>query len=1329
MATRDPGYIHNEQYARLTSLNGNILKVRRNDNINVFEHIKGLVDNEYKYQILPDSTGPHFARILKVLKGPDTVGHGPTKTMNLREEQKKMQELMLSEALFDEKLRGAEQNPVRVLAKVYDIDLDLDFKLPPPHDKLLESLHGEFWAIGNNSSFNSIQEGQLVVVSLPNKESRTSSLTGGPAGLLLGVADETVVSRMVSVVELAGLKIDKDCKPPVYNDAGVKKAVVDTYSESRLLSPSFKYIKSINKTGIYGGGSSQTKSHFTSILKNSVLPSAKLLIGGPALDGENAFIWVGHLKNNGYLDLLDRPISPGRETIIYASKMLDITQPIEIKYYLHDKAGFGSAWAAGPNTLPTNVINDVGDFKTKIAPAIKDLIKLKRNVVLVIPEMLYSLGYGTKSGDVARLKAIAQGDAVLTQGRPGPEATIRTKISFSTPKIRSELSKYLNSIPVKTNENLLQVSRLQQRELSTFDGSLTAGNFAGMHQEVLDVLQNYLGITYDSVNFVSVIADGLAAVTLAALSKNTPQSATHTKARQDFLSLPIDRFDFISRGVDKSRYFFLDHFAPIQFFQDNLRQRSLNNPLKNIEFNYITTEEEANSSEGAARSFFTHGNEVNNQFNMSVSGDVFNAAVRPPNQAAGEKKLTKQINNLTINLHIVRKKVSNKKEDYAVGHAMAYETGTEPKRSVSSYSQVSTSPMPNHAAAVSSRTGPSATAEMLVEQEELFNKIEYFSGAIATMAGDVSNLCKDEKYKRYCKKDLLYFGQDGEFIKEHKDWWNNLKRLITIDRLINYEIFLQNQTRTQQAALQELSVKETELGLAKSDVDKTFANSIAIVGIPNLSYKETWKKLTTYFNPDIFQNKNNAIAMFYGTINQPPGQNESVLSNGLIIKMAELDALELELAKAKQRVEQLKALGAPSAPSDCEEVPSRIAESPYQVPGVDATSTAPVTLCNGKKFKEPFSTAEEIIEHIPYAPKKTDFTFNSVKTTTYLGEITANVSTTQTKIKDAIPAGSLYQFEAAKFWHQVRGRNNATRKIKGDVLVWSCLAPRLEKAWAKACRDSGYYPFSLASGLVGSYEKGGIVGYDSGISPAAYGLAINIDPFLSIDTNIPGEASTSVWTGAMTPGIGGHPKISKKLFDMGVFNEDYFKFPIYNWDLNRGGFDARAQLQVEQILKEVPSRYNIPSVQKVLNRSSGSPIVPIGGYPLSNPTRWMISFCEASGMKWGNSFFLLRRFVRGEWRLARGSNAWTPKERSQLDKIYGIKDIVDKVNSISWPSDLYPSVDNHSYLQFWNPSSPPVNAISWSQLEQESLQTKVKILNSETDIFVAGSNSSAGGVA
>ena len=79
---------------------------------------------------------------------------------------------------------------------------------------------------------------------------------------------------------------------------------------------------------------------------------------------------------------------------------------------------------------------------------------------------------------------------------------------------------------------------------------------------------------------------------------------------------------------------------------------------------------------------------------------------------------------------------------------MAYETGTEPKRSVSSYSQVSTSPMPNHAAAVSSRTGPSATAEMLVEQEELFNKIEYFSGAIATMAGDVSNLCKDEKYKR-----------------------------------------------------------------------------------------------------------------------------------------------------------------------------------------------------------------------------------------------------------------------------------------------------------------------------------------------------------------------------------------------------------------------------------------------------------------------------------------------------------------------------------------------------------------------------------------------------
>ena len=51
------------------------------------------------------------------------------------------------------------------------------------------------------------------------------------------------------------------------------------------------------------------------------------------------------------------------------------------------------------------------------------------------------------------------------------------------------------------------------------------------------------------------------------------------------------------------------------------------------------------------------------------------------------------------------------------------------------------------------------------------------------MVGDVSNICKIDEYKRYCKRDLLYFGKDGEFMRDMSEWWTNLKRLKIIDHL------------------------------------------------------------------------------------------------------------------------------------------------------------------------------------------------------------------------------------------------------------------------------------------------------------------------------------------------------------------------------------------------------------------------------------------------------------------------------------------------------------------------------------------------------------------
>ena len=1319
--TNTPKYkpsLQSEQFSRLTSLHGNILRARKNPGVDVFEHLRGVIDNEYNYQMLPDSSGPHPARILRILKGPNTVGYGETKCLNLRGKQRLQQELMLSDAVYEEKLRSASENPIRVIAKVYDTDLDLDFQLPKPWDKLLDSLHGEFWAIGDTESFNGLQVGQLVLVSLPNKESRTASLTGNPAGLLLGPFHENVIARMQTVMELAGAKIDKECPPPEYSDAADKKVVVSTFSSANLPSPSFKHIKSTNKTGIYGDGTAQTKSHFVNILKNHPLQSAVEVAGGPSPDGENAFIWVGHLKNNGFLDLLDRPITPGRETIIYASKMLDASQPVEIKYYLHDIGGFGNSWSSGPNTPVGVDVSSNNDFKNKIAPAIKDLIKNKRNVILVIPEMFYSLGFGTKNGDADRVSNMAQGSAQLTPsaGSTTIKPSIRTKIDFTAPSMRAEITNYLNSIPSKTNENLLQVTRLQQRELSTFDGSVTGGDFAAMHEEVLQVIQNYLGITYEGVEYVSVIADGLAAVTLAGLSKISPQRRTQNEARKSFLSMPIDRFDFISRGVDKAKFFHFQHFPPIEFFQNDLQRRIQNNPSRRVEFNYIVAFEDFAAS--AATSFFAHGSEVNTQFNMAADPNQIAQAATLPESPAGQIKVTKTINNLTVNLHIAGNETA---ADAAVGYAMVYKTGEEPMRRIESYSSVTTSDMPDHAGAISSQTGLSSATILLRERDEMLPKIEYFSNALAQMVGDVSNICKIDEYKRYCKRDLLYFGKDGEFMRDMSEWWTNLKRLKIIERVVNYEIYLQDQIRTQQQAAQEANLKDTELALAENDADSVYNGSEALVGQSGLSYKDTFRALKSYFVSTKFQDLAD-VSKFYGTPLFFPGQDNDIKTTPLINKMAQLDSLKIEAQKAKQKLEQLKRIGAPERLGDCEQIPVRMAESPYQAPGIDVVSTAPTTICRDKKFKSAFRTAAEIIQHIPFAPKKTDYTFHTVGSVILEGtgqQIITNISSGDSKLEEKIPSYSQYIFEADKFFHQVRARNGAVKRKKSDVSVWSCLAPRIEMAWRKACAASNYYPFHVTSGIIGSYKgksggKDGIIAYDTGMSPAAYGLALNVDAFLCGNPNNPGHGSMSVWTGAWSPGLGGHPVFAKELYDLGVFNFSYESFLKNCW--RDGDYNSRVQLLTNDIEKAAlhNSVLHTAEVEKVLTEAIDTPIVPLSGYPLSNPTRWIIAFCEASGMKWGNSYFMKRRYKSGRWRNAiRGQYQWDSREKQRLDKLYGIKNVVDKIIAISWPG-VTNKVDNHSYFQFWNPpASDPVNSIPWDQLEDEALQLEVKMMNED----------------
>ena len=245
-----------------------------------------------------------------------------------------------------------------------------------------------------------ITAGSSIWIAYNNTENLTG-MDGRAAGKIIGLQRQPADPIRLNLTQKAKNVHNPPCRSArqLVHPAGgayVGQTVADIYDGGSTIGR----LKNRIKAGMYGNGTPQTKAHFDATLKHSK-SSVKHGIPGPAPDSRNAFVWIGHLKNNGYMDILDRPLSPGRETIIYAPMMLDLASPIEIKYYFHDQAGFGHAWIHGPDTnlqqaRATTDMPSGNDFKDHIGPAIKDLIKDGRNFILVIPEMAHSRGFGTR---------------------------------------------------------------------------------------------------------------------------------------------------------------------------------------------------------------------------------------------------------------------------------------------------------------------------------------------------------------------------------------------------------------------------------------------------------------------------------------------------------------------------------------------------------------------------------------------------------------------------------------------------------------------------------------------------------------------------------------------------------------------------------------------------------------------------------------------------------------------------------------------------------------------------------------------------------------------
>ena len=299
---------------------------------------------------------------------------------------------------------------------------------------------------------------------------------------------------------------------------------------------------------------------------------------------------------------------------------------------------------------------------------------------------------------------------------------------------------------------------------------------------------------------------------------------------------------------------------------------------------------------------------------------------------------------------------------------------------------------------------------------------------------------------------------------------------------------------------------------------------------------------------------------------------------------------------------------------------------------------------------------EQLFQLIPYLPKKTDFVFQG------------RISTTPTSI--VAKTADLYKMGTFKYQARTHKGKITYRK---SPQVWKCIAEKIKNSWDAACDTSLYIPFIITDGLRGVNKKG-ITGYQDGLSLHSLGLAFDMDAHLAGHGTSNHMPVYSVFTGAWTPGF--IDIYGEELYNLGVFKTS----PTI---LRENAYQSAQEIRLAENWSAAPSAYKPTSLKynKIMSASKGSPIISPG----SNPVVWLITFCESSGMKWGNSLFLKNRW--------RGGNIWNQAEKDRIAQIYNIPNFVERINNISWTTK---TVENHMHFQYWNGAS----LISWEEIDK-----------------------------
>jgi len=563
------------------------------------------------------------------------------------------------------------------------------------------------------------------------------------------------------------------------------------------------------------------------------------------------------------------------------------------------------------------------------------------------------------------------------------------------------------------------------------------------------------------------------------------------------------------------------------------------------------------------------------------------------------------------------------------------------------------SEVPDHAAMAASKAADSRILDLQSKKQKLVgeagsainpspdSKLYYFWSFLGAFSMRTqTNICFEPDYQVFCKKGAnsnllgLDASENSELQKMYSAWYNDMKELARTEALIADALFLQWIKNLPKAA----ALKQINIALNDSNTGVIPRLVTLKTGAYIKDRKDTDEKYSKFKKAD--------WAAFDGQIGQ-------VWTSLLMLEAGPMDKMpiftgyveEYVLLERKKQLEALQKTirGQPDGPTtstSLEGCPSP--PRPLGLFGGGTTATGGLSSGMIQCGSLPLpgtapNTYSQLATLIPYFPEEKDVIAN----------------------KKHEKLMKVPGFQLAGIKHTTRLSNNKITYMSSQnygTKVWECLAKRIETSWNTACNRSLYIPFRIFAG----YRKDKTPNVTGGISLHDLGLAIDIDPSLNGNGV---DWTKGVFTNSWLSSVVQHEEIDA----LGVYADE--ADDLIENVLEHTWF-AGDEYRKTQDYDDAFGVYEEDLGEYLKNFHKNNIICPTN----SNPLLWAIVFCETSGMKWGNSTFMKKRY--------RGGKDWSAQERGKLDRIFKIQNVVERVRNISWKMPM--GLNDHMHFHFWD---------------------------------------------